>query len=108
MAISSIEIEWITSLMHELVYSFIATTKIFWDNMSAIYYSANPIFHSRIKHLAIYFHYVREKVQTGSLNIIHISREDQVVYVLTKPFFDHISFIYQYYIIVNYFLIRMR
>lgn len=49
---------------------------IICDNLSAIHYSAKSVFHSRMKHLAIDFHYVREKVQAGILNITHISENE--------------------------------
>ena len=71
--------------MFELGYASIITPTIFYDNLSATYYSDNHVFPSRMKHLAIDFHYVREKVQKGSLHVTHISGDDQLVSALTEP-----------------------
>ena len=38
-----------------------------------------------MKHLALDFHFVREKVQSGTLRVTHISGEDQLANLLTKP-----------------------
>ncbi|KAI5332740.1 hypothetical protein L3X38_022869 [Prunus dulcis] len=37
------------------------------DNLSALALSSNPVFHSRIKHLDIDFHFIRERVQRHDL-----------------------------------------
>lgn len=54
------------------------------DNLSAIALSANPVFHSRIKHLDTDYHFVREKVQQGDLEVSYILTEDQSADILTK------------------------
>ena len=38
-----------------------------------------------MKHVAIDFHFIRDQVQTGSLRVSHVSSEDQLADVLTKP-----------------------
>ncbi|KAK9671056.1 hypothetical protein RND81_12G003900 [Saponaria officinalis] len=47
------------------------------------HYSANPVFHSRMKHLALAFHFARERVQDDTLYVQHIFGNDQLVDVLT-------------------------
>ena len=78
------EIDWLQSLMTELGYAFTITPTIFCNNLSATHYSTNFIFHSRMKHLAIDFHYVRDKVQGGTLRVTHILEDDQLADALTK------------------------
>ena len=84
-ASTTTELDWLISLMSELGYASTITPTIFCDNLSATHYFANPVFHSRMKHLAIDFHYIREKVQKGTLCVTHISGDDQLVDALTKP-----------------------
>ncbi|KAJ0094072.1 hypothetical protein Patl1_16496 [Pistacia atlantica] len=37
-----------------------------------------------MKHVAIYFHFIRDHVQTGSLRVAHVSTDDQLADALTK------------------------
>jgi len=63
------------------------------DNISAISLAFNPVFHSRMKHLQIDYHFVREHVIKGDLLIQHVSFADQFADILTKslssPLFRH-------------------
>lgn len=38
-----------------------------------------------MKHISIYFHFVRDKVEQGSLIVFYISGDDQLADALTKP-----------------------
>ena len=58
---------------------------LFSDNLGATYLSANPVFHSRMKHLAIDYHFVRDLVQSSDLRVVHLSTCDQLIDALTKP-----------------------
>ena len=64
---------------------------ILWcDNLGATYLSANPVFHTRTKHIEIDFHFVREKVALGALDVRFITSGDQLADVFTKPATQHI------------------
>ncbi|XP_047249876.1 uncharacterized protein LOC124885677 [Capsicum annuum] len=52
---------------------------------STTYICANPVFHSRMKHMAIDFHFVREQVERKQIDGAHLHAFDQVVDLLTKP-----------------------
>jgi hypothetical protein len=59
---------------------------IFWcDNLGATYLSANPRFHALTKHIEVDFHFFREKVAMGALDVRFTASVDQVVDVFTKP-----------------------
>ncbi|KAG8494564.1 hypothetical protein CXB51_012211 [Gossypium anomalum] len=45
----------------------------------------NPIMHSKFKHVELDVFFVREKVAASVLQVGHVSSEDQVADVLTKP-----------------------
>ncbi|KAJ9541946.1 hypothetical protein OSB04_028452 [Centaurea solstitialis] len=57
---------------------------LFCDNAGATYLCANPVYHSHMKHVALDYHFVLEKVTNGSLRVLHIHSNDQVADVLTK------------------------
>lgn len=79
------ELRWICSLLGELGITLTTAPTIYCDNMGATYLSANPVFHSRMKHLALDYHFVRDQVQSGVLRVVHVSTKDQLADALTKP-----------------------
>ncbi|GJR29538.1 ribonuclease H-like domain, reverse transcriptase, RNA-dependent DNA polymerase [Tanacetum coccineum] len=54
------------------------------DNVSAIALVKNPVFHGRSKHIDIRYHFIRECVENGHINVEHISGELQRADILTK------------------------
>lgn len=40
------------------------TLTVYYDNISATYLCANPVFHTRMKHIALDYHFVRGQIQT--------------------------------------------
>ena len=76
---------WVESLLQELGVSQQRTPIIWCDNLGATYLTANPVFHARTKHIEIDFHFVRERVASGCLDVRFISTNDQLADVFTKP-----------------------
>ena len=60
-------------------------TVVYCDNISAIKLSKNPVMHGRSKHIDIRFHFLRDLVRDGLVEIIQCSTQEQVADVLTKP-----------------------
>ena len=79
------ELTWIQNLLTELGVALPVAPRLLCDNIGATYFCANPVFHSLMKHLALDYHFVREKVQTGSLHVAHVSTDNQLADILTKP-----------------------
>ena len=78
------EIVWITSLFREL--QIVASPPTLWcDNIGATYLSTNPVFHARMKHIEVDYHFVREMVASRRLRVCVISGKDQPADLLTKP-----------------------
>nr|GFD17248.1 zinc finger, CCHC-type [Tanacetum cinerariifolium] len=44
----------------------------------------NPVFHRRSKHIDIRYHFIRECVENGHINVEHVSGELQRADILTK------------------------
>jgi histone deacetylase 1/2 len=76
---------WIQSLLKELRISQPRAPVLWCDNLGATYLAANPVFHARTKHIEVDFHFVREKVALGALDIRFVSSQDQVADAFTKP-----------------------
>lgn len=60
-------------------------TTIYYDNMSAIKFAINQVFHECTKHIEIDCHLIREKVQQGTVKLHPIHTALQLVDILTKP-----------------------
>ena len=58
--------------------------KLFIDNKSAISLSKNPVFHERSKHIDIWYHFIRECVEEGKIDIDYVQTNDQLADTLTK------------------------
>ena len=79
------EVMWVQNLLLELGIKSNSDPTLFCDNTGATYSCANPVYHSRMKHVALDYHFVREKVQDGSLIVRHFNTFDQLADTLTKP-----------------------
>jgi hypothetical protein len=53
--------------------------------MGAKYLASNPIFHGRMKHVEVDYHFVRDRVLCKLIEARFISMEDQVADGFTKP-----------------------
>ncbi|CAL9236801.1 unnamed protein product [Arabidopsis halleri] len=84
------EIKWMSTVLRELGIPLQYTPQLFCDNLSAVYFTANPAFHARTKHFDIDYHYVRERVALKTLIVKHIPGFDQIADIFTKslPFAD--------------------
>ena len=61
------------------------------DNTSAINIAKNPVQHSKTKHIEIRHHYIRDLVNYKILSLEHVSTENQLADIFTKPL-DMIKF----------------
>ena len=62
----------------------VSSTTIYEDNQSAICMSRNRQFHGRSKHIDIKFHYVREQVQAGSVDVQYCNTQEMIADMFTK------------------------
>ena len=78
------KLQWVKSLLSELLALVRLPPTLFSDNLGATYLSANPVFHSRMKHLVIDYYFVHDLVQLSELHVVHVSLSDQLVDALIK------------------------
>jgi hypothetical protein len=84
-ASTTTEILWLQQLLKELCISLPTKPLVHSDNLGATYLCANPVFHSRMKHLAIDYHFVRDLVSSKQLQVLHIPSSYQLADLLKKP-----------------------
>jgi hypothetical protein len=52
----------------------------------------NPVEHSRTKHIEIWHHFLRDHQQKGDIEVFHISTENQLADIFTKPLDEKIFY----------------
>ena len=58
---------------------------IYCDSTSAINISKNLVMHSKTKHIAINYHFVRELVQDKEIRLEYVHTKEQILDIITKP-----------------------
>jgi hypothetical protein len=61
-----------------------APVVIYCDNINSILLANNPVYHARTKYIEVHYHFIRKKVLTKEIDLIHVSTKDQVVDIFTK------------------------
>ena len=59
-------------------------TTILEDNQPAIKIAKNPITSARTKHVALRHHFVRDHVECGNIDVVHLDTEHMIADLLTK------------------------
>ena len=78
------EAVWMRQLTTELGNSPETATVIYEDNQSAISMTKNPQYHGKAKHIAIKYHFIREQVSNGTVNLQYCPTEEMVADMFTK------------------------
>jgi hypothetical protein len=83
---------WLSKMLSDIQGVQPSAVKLHVDNQSAIALSKNPVFRDRSKHIDTCFHFIRECVADGKIEVEHIGTEGQVADILTKAL-CHVKFI---------------
>ncbi|GKA23666.1 ribonuclease H-like domain-containing protein [Tanacetum coccineum] len=78
------ETAWLRNLLRELHTPLLSATRVYCDNVSAIYMTANPVQHQRTKHIEIDIHFVRDMVARGQVRVLHVPSRYQYADIFTK------------------------
>jgi reverse transcriptase-like protein len=55
------------------------------DSTSAISVAKNPVLHSKTKHIEVRFHFLRDHVEKGDIELSYVPTHDQLADIFTKP-----------------------
>jgi len=78
------EAVWLKQLLSELRIEQLKPTVLYEDNQSAIAMAQNAGFHGRTKHIDIRHHFVREKVNDGTIELKYCRSDQMLADMLTK------------------------
>ncbi|WKA05692.1 hypothetical protein VitviT2T_023641 [Vitis vinifera] len=79
------ELTWLRYLLKDLGVLHQEPTLLYCDNKAALHIVANPVFHECTRHIEMDCHYIRDKIQDGSIITRHVSSAHQLADILTKP-----------------------
>jgi hypothetical protein len=78
------EIIWLRNLLTELGYKFDSPSTLHIDSQSALAVAKNPEHHGRMKHLDLRFYWLRNEVEKGRINLVHLRTDSMPADILTK------------------------
>ena len=63
---------WLQKLLVSLFRQRMEATSVHCDNQSSINLSKNPVFHDRSKHIDIRYHFIKDCVQRGAVQLQYV------------------------------------
>ena len=78
------QVMWIIRFVEELLNIKVSPFKLLVDNKSAIALSKNPSQHGRSKHIETKFHFIRDCVEKGYVEVEYVKTESQLADSFTK------------------------
>jgi len=75
---------WLRKIFKDMGEKQSGPTTINYDNKSAIAMTKNPVHHSRTKHVAIKYHFIREAETNMKIQLKYCTIEDQIANIFTK------------------------
>ena len=75
---------WLRKLLFDVGISIATPTRLYCDNVSATYMTANPVLHDRSKNIVVHYHFVCEQVAHGDLIVCYIPTGFHIVDIFTK------------------------
>jgi hypothetical protein len=82
---------WLRRLLSDLLRSEL--TVIHCDKQSCVKLTENPVFHVRLKHIEMRYHYIRDMIQRKVLSLQYVPTAEQTADIFTKPL-PLIKFVY--------------
>lgn len=75
---------WQRNILEEIGLPQTEGMTVFCDNSSTIKLSRNPVLHGRSKHISVRYHFLRDLVNDGIINLEYCSTLEQVADIMTK------------------------
>jgi hypothetical protein len=79
------EVLWFRNIFAELGFPQVDPTTIFCDNQGTVACTHDPHAHSRMKHISIREHFIRDCVMKRLVNVVYVSNQENTADLFTKP-----------------------
>nr|GEX40398.1 copia protein [Tanacetum cinerariifolium] len=77
------QVLWMRTQLTDYGFHF-AKIPIYCDSKSAIAISCNPVQHSKTKHIAVRYHFIKEHVEKGTIELYFVKTDYQLADIFTK------------------------
>ncbi|KAL6320112.1 hypothetical protein AAG906_004621 [Vitis piasezkii] len=75
---------WLRRILEDIKEKQNEATYLLCDNKSAIAIAKNYVFHSRTRHIAVKYHFIKEAISDGEVQLMYCKSEEQVADIFTK------------------------
>lgn len=75
---------WLSYLLQDFTGMEQQKVPIYCDNQGAVRLAYNAEFHQKTKHIPLRYHYIRDQVAEGKIEVKYVSTEDQLADIFTK------------------------
>ena len=75
---------WLQKLLEELHITVEFPIKLYCDNKAVISISHNPVQHDKAKHIKMDRHFIKEKIEKGTICMTYIPTREQLADIFTK------------------------
>ncbi|MCO5562213.1 hypothetical protein L7F22_015839 [Adiantum nelumboides] len=82
--VAACEVAWLELLLGDLRIQVQRPVVIHCDNLSSIQLARNPVFHAKTKHTEVHYHFIRERVLDGSIDLTFVRTDEQVADIFKK------------------------
>ncbi|MCO5578305.1 hypothetical protein L7F22_032145 [Adiantum nelumboides] len=79
-----VECVWLRYLMVDLGVGQVTANTIYTYSQSALAVAKNRVFHAHTKHIEVRYHYVRERLSAGEINLAYVPTQDNLADIFTK------------------------
>ena len=76
---------WLKRLLADLGAPVVDPMVILGDNQGALFLARDPVHHQRTKHIDIRYHFIRERIEKGEVDVKYVPTVNMIADVLTKP-----------------------
>ena len=75
---------WLRFVLADFEEKQVEATPLLCDNPSTIDISKNPVFYQKTRHINRRYHFIRNAIQDGTIDLIYCKTKDQLANIFTK------------------------
>ncbi|KAM1489207.1 hypothetical protein ACFXTO_032488 [Malus domestica] len=82
---ATVQVIWLRFVLEDFGELQTETTPVHCDNTTAIAITKNPVFHQKTKHIDMRYHFIKDALQEGIIDLMYCPTEEQLADIFTKP-----------------------